>query len=72
MTGRREWTFRSEVVTPHGIRVEVAVSVPTDLAGTDVLEVAEHAQMAATRLNSTLQRAEKSGRGRVFREEIPF
>ncbi|WP_410652080.1 hypothetical protein [Amycolatopsis sp. cmx-4-54] len=48
------------------------MSVPTDLAGDDVLEVAEHAQMAATRLNSTLRAAEKSGRGRVFREEIPF
>jgi len=68
----REWTFRSEVIAPDGLKVVTAVVVPTDIAGTDVTEVGELTEMASKQLHKRLRQAEQSNNSRVFSKEVPF
>ena len=42
-----EWSFQSVITNPVGVRVDVTVYVPERVAGRDVRELAEIAQMMA-------------------------
>lgn len=59
--------FTAQETSQHGIRVTVTITVPQDSFWKDVRDVAEHAQMAASRaMSSTLQSRTKAN------EECPF
>lgn len=47
-----EYIITSTIERPNGIRVEVTVTVPMSESDTDVLDLAEHTQLAATRTMS--------------------
>lgn len=63
-----EWTFRSTVSDPSGIRVTTVVTVPVDVAWDDVRECGELAQMGA---NHTAGFVNKS-RAASLDKEPPF
>lgn len=66
MTNQPEWTFIATLANPEGIRVTATITVPVDAAWKDVREVAELAQMVASRGMSDV------GRSREASERMPF
>lgn len=63
-----EWTFRSTVIDPGGVRVTTVITVPVAATWGDVRECGELSQMGA---HFTANHVSKS-RARSLEEEPPF
>jgi len=62
-----EWTFETTITDPSGVRITTTVTVPADVAWSDVAECAELTQMGASQ---TATRVNKSAI--ASNEKVPF